>query len=413
MSASITRGIVSRLFTQQGVSYLQTDSAVSPGNSGGALVDACGRVAGVVSSSYVGERGSEGLHFAIAEPALGRLLEAIRSGQSPPPSTTPPPTSVDPSEPTFWQINELINSVSEDWDPTIAALNSLVEQWDIISDYEDPPSDRLAANATDQRDLSLAVVTTLEGLRTDPATRNATASSYLEAVIAYWSAEAANYEELENYALAKVTWAAVLRARASQAAAWATFEGASCDLWRLQGYTNAEDVCTEADAAESAAEEAEAGAAEREAWEQIDSLVGLISEHWTSTSDAHNALDDRWNAISDTVSLPSQQLAHIARQQHSLSQGLVTTLTSLRSHPATQNATGSRYLETAIAYWSAIAQAAGVWEQYALARVDLPSAEQAEANVDAAYAADERANCDLWQLQEYTNADEVCATAGQ
>ena len=73
--------------------------------------------------------------------------------------------------------------MSEDWDPTIAALNALVEQWDIISDYEDPPSDRLAANATDQRDLSLAVVTTLEGLRTDPATRNATASSYLEAVI--------------------------------------------------------------------------------------------------------------------------------------------------------------------------------------------------------------------------------------
>ena len=35
VNASITRGIVSRLFTQQGVSYLQTDSAVSPATAVG------------------------------------------------------------------------------------------------------------------------------------------------------------------------------------------------------------------------------------------------------------------------------------------------------------------------------------------------------------------------------------------
>ncbi len=81
LSASITRGIVSRLFTAEGVSYIQTDSAVSPGNSGGPLVDACGRVAGVMSASYVGERGSEGLHFAVGEPTLAARLTALRSGQ--------------------------------------------------------------------------------------------------------------------------------------------------------------------------------------------------------------------------------------------------------------------------------------------------------------------------------------------
>ena len=145
--ASITRGIVSRMFTQQGVSFIQTDSAVSPGNSGGPLVDACGRVAGVISYSVVGERGSEGLHFAVAEPALTRLLERIRSGQSPPPVESPPSESTDPNEPTFWDINALIDSISLNWGPTITALNNLVEQWDIITDYEDPPSERLAENA--------------------------------------------------------------------------------------------------------------------------------------------------------------------------------------------------------------------------------------------------------------------------
>ena len=81
LSASITRGIVSRRFTAEGVAYIQTDSAASPGNSGGPLVDACGRVAGVMSGSIIGERGSEGLHFAVAEPTLGSRLAALRSGQ--------------------------------------------------------------------------------------------------------------------------------------------------------------------------------------------------------------------------------------------------------------------------------------------------------------------------------------------
>ena len=76
-SASWTRGTVSRLFRSGGVSYIQTDAAVSPGNSGGPLVDVCGRVAGVVSGSRIGERGSEGLHFAVGEPTLSQKLIAL------------------------------------------------------------------------------------------------------------------------------------------------------------------------------------------------------------------------------------------------------------------------------------------------------------------------------------------------
>ena len=73
-SASFTRGTVSRLTRIGGVNQIQTDAATNPGNSGGPLVDACGRVAGIISSGY---EDAEGLNFAIAEPSMSRMLIAL------------------------------------------------------------------------------------------------------------------------------------------------------------------------------------------------------------------------------------------------------------------------------------------------------------------------------------------------
>ena len=85
LRASISRGIISRTFTDQaGVSQMQTDAPANPGNSGGPLVDACGRVAGVVSWKIQRDsqgNATEGLAFVVGEPTLAARLTSIRSGQ--------------------------------------------------------------------------------------------------------------------------------------------------------------------------------------------------------------------------------------------------------------------------------------------------------------------------------------------
>lgn len=83
LAFSLSRGIVSGLRTISDVPLLQTDASLSPGNSGGALVEAKGRVVGVVSRKIAGHA-VEGLGFAI--PIEAGLL-ALRLTAAP--ETTP------------------------------------------------------------------------------------------------------------------------------------------------------------------------------------------------------------------------------------------------------------------------------------------------------------------------------------
>lgn len=77
LSHSVTKGIVSGLRRRGGVSLVQTDAAVNPGNSGGPLIEAAtGRVAAIVTLKLVAED-IEGVAFGIALPDALRVLGVV------------------------------------------------------------------------------------------------------------------------------------------------------------------------------------------------------------------------------------------------------------------------------------------------------------------------------------------------
>jgi len=70
---TVTRGIVSAIRAAGGVTLVQTDAAVNPGNSGGPLVDRQGWVVGVTTLKVGGQ--AESLSFAVASDHARSLLE--------------------------------------------------------------------------------------------------------------------------------------------------------------------------------------------------------------------------------------------------------------------------------------------------------------------------------------------------
>ena len=404
-SAGISRGIVSRLFTAGGVSWIQTDAQINPGNSGGPLFDECGRVAGVASWRIdEGQVGTnvDGLGFAVAEPSLNRLLLSIRAGSAPAAS----------AQPTWEQIDAFHDRVVDAWNANLDALGTLSDQWSAVREQEDPPSDRLATITRSQRNLSQRTVDRLASLRSDPATANATVQRYIEASITYWAASVAGFEAQENYALAIGTWGDVLAESVKYNDAFVAYSRAECEFWQAM-YSNWQEVCDEVSDAEQAAADSRAEADARAAWEQRDSFINIMNTRSDDVHDQRIVLLDQRSIVSDSVNPPSQRLARIDRQIATISRSMLTFLQSQSYHPALVNATVNNWWRAEITYWERQLEYDEAWEDYALARVNIASVEQAGDRERAAYAASLRAECDLWRLQEYTNADELCAEAGR
>lgn len=64
LGGSISLGVVSRFGSLEGADYVQFTAAISPGNSGGPVLDRRGRVVAVAAGKFVGQ-GVEGLSLAI------------------------------------------------------------------------------------------------------------------------------------------------------------------------------------------------------------------------------------------------------------------------------------------------------------------------------------------------------------
>jgi serine protease DegQ len=85
--SSVTHGIVSALGRNHlGINrfedFIQTDAAVNPGNSGGALVDSGGNLIGINSAIFSQSGGSQGIGFAIPVTIARSVLEQIiRDGE--------------------------------------------------------------------------------------------------------------------------------------------------------------------------------------------------------------------------------------------------------------------------------------------------------------------------------------------
>ena len=82
-SPSVTDGLLSKILVADGITYLQTNAAANPGNSGGPLFTDCGAVVGVVVAKAVAEE-IEGIAWAVALPTIEEVLPRLREADPPP-----------------------------------------------------------------------------------------------------------------------------------------------------------------------------------------------------------------------------------------------------------------------------------------------------------------------------------------
>jgi len=73
LGQSVSKGIISGKRSNEGVKILQTDTKISPGNSGSPLINMNGEIVGIINSKFVDE-GVEGLGFAIDARYLYNVL---------------------------------------------------------------------------------------------------------------------------------------------------------------------------------------------------------------------------------------------------------------------------------------------------------------------------------------------------
>ncbi len=88
---AVSRGVVSRVFDDPELGrVLQTDASANPGNSGGPMLNACGKVAGMVVSKPAAP-GAEGVNYSVTEHALATALAQAQADPDQEPAPPPDP----------------------------------------------------------------------------------------------------------------------------------------------------------------------------------------------------------------------------------------------------------------------------------------------------------------------------------
>lgn len=82
LGQTVTKGIISAMGRNQlGLNtyedFIQTDAAINQGNSGGAMIDAYGRLIGINTAIFSQSGGSQGIGFAIPAPLAVNVMEQV------------------------------------------------------------------------------------------------------------------------------------------------------------------------------------------------------------------------------------------------------------------------------------------------------------------------------------------------
>jgi len=89
LGTSVTRGVLSAVGRRNVVdgqesALLQTDAAINPGSSGGALVNLRGEVIGLITAIITRSGGHQGVGLAVPAHDLRRAMERLSHGEAPP-----------------------------------------------------------------------------------------------------------------------------------------------------------------------------------------------------------------------------------------------------------------------------------------------------------------------------------------
>ena len=302
------------------------------------------------------------------------------------------------------QVEAFKDAVDEHWDETIGAIDTLTEQWDVLTASEDLPSKYLAENARERRSLAQAMVDRLTPLRSHSATENPTARQFLETAITYWSAEVATYEAEESYALNMTAWAIVLQNHAESSESFAEFRQGECELGKVL-YSNWREICEEV-------EDAVQVAVELRDLALFYEFRDTVRKRWREVVGKSEDIREQAETIDDRI-IPSHRLAEMSSQGSENIRAFLNFLQKLNVHPALDHASTERWYRTVITYWDQELKSSEARNAYALGRADWASVERADDSVSMAYSAYLEAECALSRLHEVADADSICALAGQ